>query len=315
MSLFFNNEDYKMFVYSAFELIIGSDLELPEFQHSNASPTVFFRFGKIDPPEVPCDDPVRIFLNRGNGILLYWSAISAFLVESGSKVTITAVDGIDEKAIRLLLTGPVLGVLLYQRGFHVFHASVVYNPQVNGAFAFMAEKGEGKSTTASIMYNHGYYFMSDDILALSYNRGVVHVLPGFPHSKLCDEAATALIDAQVDIKKIGANLSKRGRVMKERFLSEPSMLKALFALEYGDTLEIVPLQGKDALKEVLPQWYGALFTGQLIDLFGRANHFLQCTQLVKVVPIYKIRRPKSLKKLPEMAHMLDEFIVENSKKM
>ena len=303
-----------MYTYSAFGLSIGSDLEIPEFLPFNTNPEVFFHIGNVESPVVRTDDPVRIIQQKESGILLYWSRTGTFLVENGQYVTISPEPGISENLVRLLLTGPVLGVLLHQRGYNVFHASLVSTPVSNVAIGFLARKGYGKSTMATAMYNHGYRLMSDDIIAVSETDGNISVKPGFPYLKLWNEAAEVLVENGDQVKTIDPRFNKQGCTIKKRFSARPARLKMLFVLEFGSELSIQPILGKEALLYVLPHWYGALFDGQMLDIFGKDKHFTQCTQLIKSVPLYRLTRPQSFDRLPEVVYTVDRFILENSEK-
>ncbi len=301
-----------MYTYKAYGLSIESPLEIPEFLvSSTTSPSVFFQFGKIPPPDVCESEMMRVILPFEEGILLYWREIGTFLVKKGREVTIDPKPEVDESLLRLVLTGPVLGVLLHQRGFHVFHSSVISEAHSRDAVAFVALKGGGKSTMASAMYNHGYRLMSDDIMAISESNGKTVVQPGFPHTKLWGESVEALVDDAQSLRELAPDADKRGRCVKEGFETQPTPLKILFVLEFGDEIQIRPISGKEALQSILPHWYGALFNGELLDLFGRKEHFLQCVNIVKSVPMYTLSRPKSFQVLPDVVNRVDNFIVNN----
>lgn len=242
---------------------------------------------------------------------MHWNEIGTFLVQKGMEVTIEPKPKVEESLLRLVLTGPVLGVLLHQRGFHVFHSSVISEAHSRNAVAFVALKGGGKSTMATAMYNLGYRLLSDDIMAVSESNGRIVVQPGFPHTKLWGESAEALVEDAQSLREIAPDVEKRGRFVKERFAYHKATLKMLFLLECGDEIQIRPIKGKEALQSILPHWYGALFNGQLLEMFGRKEHFEQSVEIVRSVSMYKLIRPMSFQLLPDVVNRVDNFIANN----
>lgn len=88
------------------------------------------------------------------------------------------------------LTGPVFGFLLLLRGMTPLHASAVsHNDE---AIVFCGASGMGKSTTAAALTHHGCRLMTDDIAALYYIDGRLHLAPAHPRVRLLDNAVEAL---------------------------------------------------------------------------------------------------------------------------
>lgn len=297
-----------MYYYSVFNQSIASELSIPEFLTSEHTPDIFFKFDTITTPNLNPEGPVRVIGAMGEGIFLHWSGIGSFLVERGDSVTISPVQGADEAMLRLVLTGPVLGVLLHQRGFRVFHAAVVHALQRDEAIAFLARKGGGKSTMLGAMCSRGYELMSDDILALSSEEDRLIAASAFPHTKLWKESAAVLGQDFHNLTESVPGFDKQGRIAEDCFYPSPAPLRSVFILDYGDEVRIDRLSGKEALMAVLPHWYGAHFEGQLLDLFGRNEHFLQCTELIRSLPVYRLIRPESLERLGETAGIVDDFL-------
>ena len=295
---------------NAFGINIASEIDIPEFLPTDMDPEVYFRLGTVHLPFKVKESPIRVITSTEEGILLYWSEIGTFLVKDGSEVIIDPIEGVDESLIKLVLTGPVIGVILHQRGFKVFHSSVVYSRAHDVTVAFVASKGEGKSTMAAAMYNNGYKAMSDDIMAVFEQNGSVFIQPGFPQFKLWEESANKLVKEQKELKIINTIYNKRVRNVMAGFNSECRKLDCIFHLEFGNELKIDPLIGTDALMALLPHWYGALFRGQLLESFGKENHFKECVYLSKKVPIYRCLRPKSFEVMNNVVQTIDTFIAK-----
>ena len=308
---------------TAYNLRIQSDIALPELLRPDATraaggtarrapdcePDVFMRRGALafpeHPPELPAGAPVRIIRGHDAATLLYWSGIGAFLVEDGRNVTVTPVPNADERLVRLVLTGPVLGVLLAQRGTPVFHASVVARPDAAGALAFLARSGEGKSTLAAAFYRAGYGMVSDDLMPLLSHGTETVALPGFPRAKLWAESAHELVEDAAALPQVGPGFEKRSCTLDERFCAHPVAVQAVYVLDRGAQIAIERLSGYQALAELLPHWYGALFAGQLMDILGRGRHFRECAELASRLPVFRLTRPFSYERLHDVVNAVD----------
>ena len=294
--------------YSTFGLSIRSDIPMPEFLPGSGPHDVEFRFGAVPAPDCPIDGPIRAILPTGDGTLLHWNRIGTFLVENGTTVTVSPLAGVDERLVRLVLSGPALGVLLSQRGLCVFHASVVALPDADGAIAVVARKGGGKSTVAAALYNAGYYMMSDDIMAMTVEWETAVVEPGFPHAKLWAESVEALVADADTLVRIGPDFDKRSRPITERFRRSRAPLRAVFVLADGPHVSLRRLSGHESLRQLLPHWYGALFDGQLMPVLGRERHFEETALLARSVPVFELTRPFSFGRLPEVVREVSEAL-------
>lgn len=310
-----------LYCYKAFGLTIHSELRMPEFLAATGPPDVQYRLGELAVPEHPagCLDDVnagagqptsgldqpagghlRGFGGCADGTLLYWSHIGVFLVEDGAHVTVSPLPGADEGLVRMVLSGPALGVLLAQRGGTVFHAGVVGCPAAGGAaVAFVARCGEGKSTMVAAMYQNGCDILSDDLMLADLGADGVIVQPGFPHAKLTFESAAALLEDAETLTQLARCVEKRGRPI-ERFAPHALPLAAVFVLEDGPDVQAVPLSGHQALAALLPHWYGAGFNGQLVDILGRTRHFQETAAMAARVPVYRLVRPRCYERLADV---------------
>ena len=205
--------------------------------------------------------------------------------------------------LRSLILGPALGVALFQRGLLVFHASVV--SFAHGAVAFLAFKGQGKSTLASILHRRGHDLLTDDILALDVQGDHLIARPGFPLLKLWADTIQAMGEDPESYPLLHPSVDKRMRHVSRGFARHPMELACVYVLGDGQEIEIVPLEGKEALLNVLPHWYGALFDGDLLEVFGLGNHLRQCARLVQSVPVFRLQNPRSLSALPDVAQIVE----------
>jgi hypothetical protein len=258
--------------------------------------------------EIPClpeekTGAIQTYENTDGGILLSISNVGRFLVHSGEEVVIQPALGAEDQLICQFVSGPVLGVLLSQRGVPVFHASSIAFPE--GAAIFLAPKGHGKSTLAAAFHLRGHPLIADDIAALQNQDGSLHVLPGVPQLKLWPESLQALNKIPDRYPKISTHLDKRILMMPEDFVRQPQELIAVYVLDVGQELQILPLQPKEALRWVSQHWYGAMFRGELLRPLGLDRAFRECFTLIQKAPVFLIKRPVSLDRLFETCQAVE----------
>ncbi|GAB4035942.1 serine kinase [Spirosoma gilvum] len=123
------------------------------------------------------------------GIVINWAGIGKFRITGGNQVVYQNL-GADEGTLRLFLLSEVFGVILYQRGLFLLHASAV---EVNHqAIVFMGIPGAGKSTTATAFGKAGHTVLSDDLVAIQLIDHTAYVLPAFSQYKVWKQALNGL---------------------------------------------------------------------------------------------------------------------------
>ena len=232
-----------------------------------------------------------------------WSDYVTFLVHEGRKVIVDPQPQIEEQIVRNLFLGPVLGVALNQRGLHLFHASVVR--LAGNAVAILAPKGWGKSTLAAILHSRGHTVLCDDIAALEQGKQQPLIQPGFPMLKLWADTVRAIGHNPEEYPRLHPQLEKHIYDLGSGFSSTPQPLRAVLVMQPGDKPIVVPLSGKEALFQILPHWYGTLYNGDLLPIFGSQNHLRECALLAKHVPVYGLRLPRSLTGAQKAAQFLE----------
>lgn len=300
-----NNHPY---FYTAYGLSIQSPIPLPEFVSGGSAPAdVTLRFGRVVLPGNK-NGQWRYLCGSDAGVFLFWDDIGAFQVSpDGTQVTIDPALDAESRAIRLAISGPVLGVLLHQRGLDVFHAGAVALDF--GAVAFMAHKGFGKSTMVAAMHAYGCPLIADDMVTVEYASGGATVRPGFPQLKLWPESVAVLGESAQDLPELRTNLEKRARRVRQNFAARPLPLQAVFLLEFGDGLSIEPVNPKAAWTGIMPHWYGALAEGELLKVLGLDRQLRACAALARHVPVYTLIRPESLDALPDVVNAVMDFAV------
>jgi hypothetical protein len=297
-----------VFSYTAYGLNISSALALPELVNAEGTAELIVRFGRVElaRSEASASGCVRASAKE---VQLFWQEAGAFLVRGGREIVIDPAPGVDERILRLVVLGPGLGTLLYQRGWLTLHASSV---AVDGeAIAFVGEKGEGKSTMAAAMCAKGHRLIADDITAVQNTDA--HgpcVYPGYPQLKLWPDAVRSLGEDPDALPQLVPTMQKRGRHVIKAFAAEPLSLRRIYVLGGGNVPEIRVLKPQEALVELLCHTYGR-------DLFRAVetrSHFLQCTSLVNKVPVNGLRRSNSLSRLSDLVQLVEEDLGHGAKR-
>jgi hypothetical protein len=288
-----------VFTYVAYGLGIHCVLELPELTPGPAPPDVVVRQGRI--PERPRGPTVSDSALHASGdeACLYWPDIGAFLLRQGREITFDPRPDMPAGLIRLYLLGPVLGLLLHQRGLFVLHASAVALD--GGVVAFLGHSGRGKSTTAAVLYARGGAVVADDAMAVDLAAdGGPAALPGFPQLKLLPDAVTALGENPEDLPRIHAGDEKRARAVSA-VATAPGPLRRLYVLTDADALGVEPLHGHAAVFEVLQH----SFVAPALEQLGSSRFLAECTRLAAAVPVRRLRRPRNLARLDELAALIE----------
>ena len=292
------------FSYRAYGLGIRTAIPLPELVAGEVEEEVSIRFG-------PVDDPPLEILKEGRGWYspapeedhLFWQEAGSFLVRGGRNIIVDPSPGSDEKVLRLFLLGPVLAVLLRQRGHLLLHASAV--AVADEAVLFLGGAGWGKSTTAAALHARGHSLMTDDVAVLKIGETYPTLYPGLPQLKLWPEALVSLGDDPERLPRCNPHFEKRARPALHRFSSTSLPVKRIYVLDEGDASEILPLRPQEALAELVRHTYGSMGVGS-------TPHFRKCTSITNKVAICRLRRQKSLSQLPDLAQLIEEDLVRST---
>lgn len=308
-----------MFHYKAFGLEISSEIELPGMIEGSGIPDVKIIQGEVDQSlvtEAEVEGPN--YLVTGQDVYLWWDDIGKVRISKGELVTVEPVadlEGSDELNLIPFILGPVMALMLHQRGFLVLHGSAVNISHgkskvlPNGfpsAVAFLGHRGNGKSTTAIHLYVAGYPLVADDILAIKFSEdGKPVVYPGYPHVRLSDEAYHQ-VKGNTDILTPIRTLA--GKVFCDascEFSPEPVNLERIYVIE-----KIQPDDGKTGISVLKSQ-------ENLIDLIRHsvANRIFQhttqkenlinCSQLVNNVKVKRLEVVHSFENIHDLVSAIE----------
>ncbi|MEA5506359.1 hypothetical protein VB735_25260 [Halotia wernerae UHCC 0503] len=289
-----------MKVYQAYNLCIASELFLPELIESQGNPDVIIRLGKLD-------HSTGVKFNRGSNFRGEVAEVGKFLVSEGREIVIEPVMAVEEALLRTIVLGPILSILLRQRGLLVLHASCVEIK--NHAVAFMGGSGWGKSTLAAAFHSQGYEILTDDVMPVEIITGGVIVLPTYPQFKLCPEAATALGHNIESLSLVSQNSFKLAYKFPRGFQQTPLPLQRIYVLSKGTEHEITSLKPQDAFVELVRHTRAMSLVTEPEFL---TSHLRLCTELVRHVNFRCFTRKPCLTDLPELVKLVENDLANDS---
>lgn len=289
--------------YRAYGLTIASEFELPELavvgegsgEGTDAVDVQICR-GKVALPELTMTTIQRQGITAQFGgnrqrAYLWWEGVAGFEACAGRRLTVQpAVDTISPEFLNLYILSEALGLILYQRGFFLLHASAIrVGSQV---VVFVGAPGAGKSTTAAAFLQQGYACFGDDMVAMRIVDQQVWVYPAFSQVKIWQTSVTGLgYDASQTPRLFPGSLKHLLRPM-ELLPLEPLPLAHLFVLEPGERLQLSQMQGHAAFM-ALVKFFPC--PPQVLQGEGLLAHMRQCQQIARCIPIWQMERPNSFK--------------------
>jgi hypothetical protein len=285
-------------LHSAFGLVIASDLPLTELPSADGSPDVEIRLARLD--DAPPTSDRTVILAEPNQVRGWIPTAGAFRVTGGREITLDPIAGADERALRLVLVGPLLGVVLSQRGHFVLHASTV--AIAGSAVAFYGPSGRGKSTLTAALTASGHPLIADDMTVIGVIDGVHMVQPGFPRVKLWPDSASTLVQDAEALPLIHPDRTKRSLNVATQFHSGPLPLVRCYLIEDGETESVREMLPTEAILSLVSSTYQAHW---MQDTGASGANLLQCGALVRSGIVRALRRRRSFDALPEVIRFIE----------
>lgn len=253
----------------------------------------------------------------------FWPGIGRFHLEKGREVGIEPASEVTQDTLRAFLLGPVLSILLYQRGFLVLHASVIALRDAGGdwgALGFLGHSGAGKSTMAAALHARGHRVVSDDVVAIpilqdgqmpfdssfeAYSRVPARrfptVFPAYPQLRLWPQTVEALGEDAAALPRLHPDQERRIRRVARDFKASGVPLRGLFVLKSGEELALERFTPAQALFQLVQHFYCL----DLPDPVEAAAQFQKCGVLARTLPVFGLKRPQDLSRLAEIAALVE----------
>ena len=289
--------------YLAYGMTILSDIPLPELTaapRADAPDATVIRLGAVAIPDAARALPVWFDFSP-EATTLHWNTVGSFQVaDRGRSITVQPAPDVGADLIAFPLLGPVLSECLRHRGLFVLHASAV---AIDGfAVALMADKGTGKSTTASALLEHGGHLLADDLVAL--DPASLRVVPGFGQMKLSSAAFDRLHLADATARPHVHDAIDKLRVMVPgHFSVDPVPLGRAYVLERDPAAQaprIETIAPADLLPLMLPHAYAGRFGRAALQGAAGASHFRNAVTLCQSGLVRRLIVPSDLARVGEI---------------
>ncbi len=281
-----------LYKYLTFGLEIESEIELPELLPSNRlkSPDLIISIGQTPVSLSNATLKGVTYEVAVNEFLLDLKDIAKFYVKDGNQIIIEPEKIRNDSNIRLFLLGSCLGAILHQRKILPLHASAIVHD--GKAVLFTGISGAGKSTTANAFRLKGFKMLTDDVCPIQFINNKPHAIPGYPQSKLWEEALEKMNIDYENLPYTRQGILKRRVTIQDDFIQEPTEIKAIYILQPHNKAEVNLLKVEDSNKFLLIK--NMTYRKYLIrDLGFQTKHFQQSMKLGSQIPIKRIVRPKS----------------------
>lgn len=288
-----------MNTYSVFGGVLHSELEFPELDTvASEHPDWTFRVSSDAPPksdlaqclgEDRVDQGVMVRSYRvPSGFRLEYDDTGTFDINAdGSEICWHRSSSADVEAVRLDVLGRVLALALHGAGWLSLHGSGVALDA--GAIAFLAPKGNGKSTLAFALMRGGAALMTDDTVVIGAGRPAV-VRPGVQSVRLFRDsadwlAAPAPIPGSSDLKATFGQLASGDRRVTRAPLAALYLLESVDAATMDVPVERHRIAGPEAVFALLAQTK----IGTLLGGSEAAPVFSAVVALAESTEVYRLR--------------------------
>lgn len=292
-----------MYCYSAYGLILVSDLPLPELQAGLGRPDVRIRMigSKSNCESEDC--PIECIDATPARVHLSWGSVADLVIENGSVITVIPGPAADEESLRLFIGGAGLGVLLHQRGLLVLHGSAVAIR--DSAIGFVGAKGWGKSTTATALHRRGHALVTDELLVVDLDKnGAPSARPGSPYLKLWRDALLETGGSPESARQVLLGADKY--FLEASLVAPPGVpLRRIYILDAGDRLDAARIHAAAAFFGVVPHLYVSRFGTQFLKSAGCQIAFSRLAKVLRRVETIRLTRRNDLAQLSDIAALVE----------
>jgi hypothetical protein len=288
-------------LHTAFDLTIASEIPLIELPIGEGAPDVEVTIDRVEPAPAQSDGWSVI---AAPGDVRGWiPSGGAFRVRDGKEIVIDPAQDSDIRALRLGIVGPLLGVILTQRGRFVLHASTV---AIDGkAVAFFGPSGRGKSTLTAALTRAGHPLIADDMTVIETSGDAPVVQPGFPRLKLWPDSAEALEHDVDALPLLHPERTKRSLQLSSGFHAQPLPLARCYLLEDGDAESVSELAPKEAVLTLI----GYTYQAQWLHQTGASGaNLLHCGALVRSGVVRRLQRRRVFEALPDVIRFIEDDV-------
>jgi hypothetical protein len=226
--------------------------------------------------------------------VLFWPGVATFWIREGDSVRVAPASSATLEDVALVTAGPVLALLLEQRGFVVLHGSCV---DLGGrAVTFLGASGSGKSTIAASLRSAGHALLSDGMTVVDCAETEPFALPGPPHLKLWPDAVNSLGSQQSQTRPVAPQAAKLWYRAIGGLTTRPVPLREAFLLQSSSLVACDALAPAAGLVGLIKNYFLADFA----DAVSREFILDRCAMLARRLTVSTLARGASLSAVPSL---------------
>lgn len=302
--------------YIAFGLHIRSEISLPELAEGDphSAADLYIRQGAVVLPQMHPTmiyrRGIRAFFGQDEHQAMYldWAGVASFSASGGNELVVSPVAS-EANIISLFTVSEALGLILFQKGYFLLHASSV--AVGDEAWCFMGMPGAGKSSTAAAFIKAGCRLLSDDLTAITFNEsGHPVIIPAYPQLKIWEKTVNGLHYDQSDLEPVSEGVNKFAYQPRGQFSARAVPLKKVFFLHRArNKPALQPMNVAEIPGEMLRNFPLPV---ELLSGDNLKKHFLQSLQCAKSAELLRKRRPEGFDNLEKWvaASVREQLIAE-----
>ena len=241
------------------------------------------------------------------GYLIRFPDLADFEISAEDlKITCFPAPHVGEASLEHLYSNQILPLVLSKKGELVFHASAV--EVEDGAVAFSAESGRGKSTLAAHFVTNGYRFLTDDGLILRQCDQGFQVIPSRPSIRLWEDSGRRLESLNIPAAPPLPFTTKARFVAGPGlgYCHQPRLLRTVYFLGDGNAQDITFRRSSAA--ETFVEWVKNSFLLDVEDQSLVAGHFDRIGALANTLVCYHLDYPRRYDDLSRLLEAILDHI-------
>lgn len=292
---------WHLYPYFVYGLNVRSDLLLAGLPRGGDGSDVAIKEGELSLPSAFDGVTEDAWLLTRDATYLRCS-LGSCRVRDGREITVMPASGVRPGPLVELISGMAFAILFHQRRELVLHASAV--AVSGGVVAFIGRPLSGKSTLAAALLSQGCTLVTDDLMPVRFVDGIPVVYPGVPVLKLWPDAVRVTGRDPAGMPTVWPGGQKRLWNLEEAVLRHALPLSRLYILDQGSEQTVSRMPPAEAVYELARGSYGA----RLLHAVDTARQFRQATELVQLVPVYRLRRVPVSGRLPELVGLVEDHL-------
>ena len=285
--------------YAAFGLVIASEIPLLARKISNGETDLQIRCCRIKEKSSESGDAL---CSRDSGACHINCNLGRFIIQDGREILVDPAPATDDRVLMYFLLERLVVLALLQRGDLAFHASLVKVGET--ALALMGAPHAGKTTLSLALNPGGQFLLDDDILIVREQLGKPISQPGYPLIKIWPDTAR-LAGLAPELRSPQFESEEKPILhLGTQWQVEAAPLRKVYIIEEHPSTAVIPLGAVEAIRHLMPHWYGMLYR-EIFQLAGGYSRALeQAGHLARTTEVSILRRPRGFERVPEIVRMI-----------